>query len=78
MIALLADLALFSWFFWAVWAVIGLAYELYAVRTEKKSGALPLTRVVRDRLMRKSTLAKVGMLTFLTWLWVHFVTPLNW
>lgn len=74
----LADLALFSWAFWFVWAGVGLAYELYAVLTEKKSGALPLTRVVRDRLMRKSSLVKVGMLAFLTWLWVHFVTPLNW
>lgn len=74
----LADMALFSWGFWFVWMAIGLAYELYAVVTEKKSGALPLTRVVRDRLMRKSALAKVGMLLFLTWLWVHFITPLDW
>jgi hypothetical protein len=76
--AVIASLALFSWGFWAVWAAIGLAFELFAVRTERKTGALPLTRVVRDRLMRKSTIAKVGMLTFLTWLWVHFVTPLPW
>lgn len=78
MAALLADLGLFSWGFWFVWALIGLAFELYAVVTERKTGALPLTRVVRDRLMRKSTVAKVGMLTFLTWLWLHFITPLSW
>lgn len=73
-----ADLTTESWAFWLVWAGIGLAYELFAVLTEKKTGALPLTRVLRDRLMRKSTLAKLGMLTFLTWLWIHFITPLNW
>ena len=70
-----ASLELFSWAFWAVWMLVGLSYELYAVFTERKSGALPLTRVVRDRLMRRSTLIKVGMLLFLTWLWVHFLVP---
>ncbi len=43
--------------------------------TEKKTGALPLTRVVRDRLMRKSPAIKVGMLAFLSWLLVHFIVP---
>ena len=71
-------MALASWVFWLVWMLVGLVYELYAVITEKKSGALPLTRVVRDRLMRRSSIAKIGVLLFLTWLWVHFVTPLNW
>lgn len=71
-------MALVSWVFWLTWMGVGLAYELYAVHSEKKSGALPLTRVVRDRLMRRSTLVKVGVLLFLTWLWVHFVTPLDW
>lgn len=75
---ILADLALLSWGFWLAWMVIGLAYELFAVFTEKKHGTLPLTRVVRDRLMRKSSLVKLGVLLFLTWLWVHFVTPLDW
>jgi hypothetical protein len=74
----LASLDLFSWGFWLAWALVGLAYELFAVRTEKKTGALPLTRVVRDRLMRKYPVAKIGMLTFLIWLFVHFVTPLSW
>jgi hypothetical protein len=75
---IVASLALFSWFFWATWAVIGLAYELFAVREEKKTGALPLTRVVRDRLMRKHVTAKIGVLTFLIWLFLHFVTNLSW
>jgi hypothetical protein len=75
---LIAGLALFSWAFWLTWAVIGLSYELYAVFTEKKTGALPLTRVVRDRLMRKYPLIKIGMLTFLAWLLIHFVAPLDW
>lgn len=76
--SVLASMALFSWGFWLAWAAIGLAYELYAVYSEKRTGALPLTRVVRDRLMRKYPLAKIGMLTFLIWLFVHFVTPLTW
>lgn len=75
---MIASLALASWIFWFAWMAVGLAYELYAVVTEKRSGALPLTRVVRDRLMRRSSLVKVGVLLFLTWLWVHFVTPLEW
>lgn len=71
-------MAVASWVFWLAWMAAGLAYELYAVVTEKRSGALPLTRVVRDRLMRRSAPVKIGVLLFLTWLWVHFVTPLNW
>lgn len=67
-----------SWVFWIAWMLVGLVYELYAVRREKEDGALPLTRVVRDRLMRKSAFVKIGVLLFLTWLWVHFVTPLDW
>jgi len=74
----LADLAIASWAFWFAWMGVGLVYEVFAVVTERKTGALPLTRVVRDRLMRRSTLVKIGMLTFLTWLWVHFITPLGW
>lgn len=75
---MLADLATESWVFWIVWAALGLAFELFAVYTEKEKGTLPLTRVARDRLMRKSTIAKYGMLTFLTWLWIHFIFPLSW
>ena len=75
---MIASLATESWVFWFGWMAIGLVYELYAVITEKKSGALPLTRVVRDRLMRRSIFAKLTVLLFLTWLWIHFVTPLEW
>ena len=75
---MIASLALFSWLFWLGWMAVGLVYELFAVFSEKKLGTLPLTRVVRDRLMRRSSLVKVGVLLFLTWLWVHFVTPLSW
>jgi len=67
-----------SWVVWLSWIVFGTAFELFAVFTEKRKGTLPLTRVVRDRLMRRSAVVKVGVLLFLTWLWVHFVTPLNW
>lgn len=75
---ILADLGLLSWGFWITWAVIGLAYELYAVFTEKRTGALPLTRVLRDRIMRKNAAAKIGVMAFLAWLLLHFTTPLDW
>lgn len=64
-----------SWIVWAVWIIVGAGWELWTVFTEKKRGFLPLTRVVRDRLMRRNTVVKIGMLGFLTWLWVHFITP---
>lgn len=66
---------------YVVWAfLIGavVAWELFTVYTEKRWGFLPLTRIVRDRLMRKFTIVKLGGLLLLTWLWVHFVTPLSW
>lgn len=71
-------MAVASWIVWMVWMAVGLAYELYAVRFEHRNGALPLTRVVRDRLMRKHTIVKVGVMVFLTWLWLHFVTNVHW
>ena len=67
-----------SWLVWGIWAAFGLGWEVFDVLTEHRTGALPLTRIVRDHLMRKHTWARLGMLLFLTWLWVHFVTPLNW
>lgn len=70
--------ALVSWVFWGATIALQLGFELYAVATEKRSGALPLTRILRDRLMRRHTWAKLGGLLLLTWLWVHFITPLNW
>jgi hypothetical protein len=74
----IASLALASWIFWLAWMAIGLAYELFAVFTEKKRGTLPLTRVVRDRLMRRFVLAKLGVLLFLAWLCLHFFTNTSW
>ena len=71
-------MALFSWIFWGVWVLVGLAYELYAVLSEKKSGALPLTRVLRDRLMRRFVVVKLGVLLLLVWMLAHFVLPLPW
>lgn len=71
-------MALVSWVFWLGWMLAGLAFELFAVREEKRTGALPLTRVVRDRLMRRFWPVKIGVLAFLAWLTVHFVVPLNW
>lgn len=70
-------MALISWIVWIGWMVVGLAYELFAVFTEKKLGTLPLTRVVRDRVMRRSTPAKLGVVFFLTWLWLHFTLKFN-
>ena len=67
-----------SWVFWLGWMAAGLTYELYAVTMEKRNGALPLTRVVRDRLMRRFVVAKLGVLLFLAWLCLHFFTPLTW
>lgn len=78
MLVLAVSLGLVSWIFWLSWMAIGLAYELYAVAYEKRHGSLPLTRVVRDRLMRRSRLAKFGVAFFLFWLLIHFVTPLSW
>ena len=75
---MIASLALVSWIFWCGWMAAGLAYELFAVFTEKRRGTLPLTRVVRDRLMRRFVLAKLGVLLFLAWLCLHFFVPLSW
>lgn len=69
---------LFSWVYWALWILAFFAYEIPAVMLEKKYGTLPLTRVVRDRLMRRITLFRLGGLLAVTWIWVHFVTPLDW
>ena len=69
---------LFSWIFWAAWLAIGVGYELFAVFSEKHYGSLPLTRVLRDRLMRRFVVVKLGVLLFLAWLGLHFLTPLPW
>lgn len=69
---------LVSWIFWGVWALVGLGYELYAVLYEKRHRALPLTRVVRDRLARRSVLIRLALLLGLAWLGLHWLTPLSW
>lgn len=71
-------MGLVSWIFWGLWAFVGLGYELYAVRYEKRSGALPLTRVLRDRLARRYVLVRLGLLLGLGWLALHFLVPLPW
>lgn len=71
-------MALVSWIVWLTWIAFGVGWELYCVLDEKKNGALPLTRVVRDRLMRRFVVVKLGVLLFLAWLLLHFTTPLGW
>lgn len=67
-----------SWIFWSAWIVLGAAFELFAVLSEKRLGTEPLTRVVRDRLMRRSTLVKLGVTFFLFWWLIHWTLPLSW
>ena len=69
---------LVSWIYWFVWIGLFFAYEIPAVLLEKRNGMLPLTRVVRDRLMRKSVLVKLIVMAALAWLCLHFLTPLDW
>lgn len=73
--AVLALAEVWSWVIWGALALVVLVVELVAVFTEKRTGLLPLTRVVRDRLMKKSKLARLGVLFFLTWLLAHFIIP---
>ena len=68
----------FSWAFWLTWMGVGLCVELYFVFEEKRLGTLPLTRVVRDRIMRRSTVAKLVVVFFLFWLLLHFTLKFTW
>lgn len=68
----------FSWAFWLGWMALGLFYELFAVFSEKRYGTLPLTRVVRDRLMKRFWPVKLGVLLFLSWLSLHFLLNVSW
>ena len=70
--------ALFSWIYWGLWIAAFVGYEAFAVKYEKRNGALPLTRVVRDRLMRKFLVVKLGVLLLIGWLALHFLLPLDW
>lgn len=67
-----------SYVFWAVWGAAGLCYELYAVRNERRNGALPLTRVVRDRLMARFFVIRLAVLLGLGWLGLHFLDRFTW
>ncbi len=61
-----------------VWAVIfsaALTWELVGVFYEKRYRIEPLTRIVRDRLMRKHITFKLAFLFFWTWLGAHFLLP---
>lgn len=69
---------IFSWAFWLTWMAVAVVYEVFSVVEEKRLQTLPLTRVVRDRLMRKSTVIKFGVLLFLTWIWIHFILKFDW
>ena len=73
-----AQVSLVSWVFWAVWALVGLGFELYAVASERRSGALPLTRIVRDRLARRFVLVRLALVLGIGWLALHFLVPLPW
>lgn len=75
---MIASLAFESWVFWFGWMAAGLAYEIFAVLSEKRYGTLPLTRVVRDRLMKRFVLVKLGVLLFLSWLCLHFFLNVPW
>jgi hypothetical protein len=67
-----------SWAFWLGWMALGLFYELFAVFSEKRYGTLPLTRVVRDRLMKRFWPVKLGVLLFLSWLSLHLLLNVSW
>lgn len=68
-----------------VWLVIGLAaltWELIGVKKEKDWKIEPLTRIVRDRLMKKHPVVKIIVMAFLVWLPLHFFVggadPVSW
>jgi len=67
--------ALASWVYWLVWGALFLAWEIPAVFLEKRNGMLPLTRVVRDRLMRRHSIFKLAVTLLLAWLSLHFLVP---
>lgn len=69
----------------AVWLLIGLValtWELIGVKKEKDWGIEPLTRIVRDRLMKRFWPAKLLVMGFLCWLCLHFFvggpSPVSW
>lgn len=64
--------ALVSYLVWGVSAALLLGFELVAVFTERRTGLLPLTRVVRDRLMKRSGAVRLLVFLSLAWLPYHF------
>jgi hypothetical protein len=71
-----------SEFVWALWFAIGIGWELYCVFREKKTGDEPLTRIVRDRMMRSSSpvgiITRLTFIAFIGWLTLHWLVPLEW
>lgn len=70
-----------SLLFWLSWIVLGAAYELWAVLEEKRTGDQPLTRVMRDRLMRIPVwgkLIQMVVMAFLGWWFIHWAANLPW
>jgi len=64
--------ALVSYLVWGISAGVLLVFEFVALFTEKRSGLLPLTRVLRDRIMPRSRLVRTLVLLALAWLPYHF------
>jgi hypothetical protein len=72
-----------SWIFWAAWMAVGLAFEIWALIMEYRTGDEPLTRVLRDRLMRHrrryvALPIQILVFAFLAWLTVHFAQGIGW
>lgn len=65
---------------WSVWAAVGVAWEMVGVFGEKKWRQEPLTRIVRDRLMRSKLgiIFRLIFIAFMGWLFLHWMLPLDW
>jgi hypothetical protein len=67
---------------WAIWFIVGIAWELWCVKQERKTGDEPLTRIVRDRLMKSKSpvgiITRLSFICFIGWLVLHWLTPLAW
>lgn len=66
-----------------VWLTIGLValtWELVGVFRERQWRIEPLTRIVRDRLMRGRYGMVVRLVFIAAWVWLglHWLTPLDW
>ncbi len=65
---------------WGVWFSIGIAWEMVGVFKEKEWKQEPLTRIVRDRLMRSELgiVFRLIFIAFMGWLLLHWLLPLDW